>query len=201
MILLGGTSGTGKSTVAAELALRLDIGRIQSTDLLREVMRLLISPTLVPEVHMSSYEAWRNIRCSPGTNPVAFDLLVEGYRAQVAKVALAILSVSGADELVQAIAAGDKAMVSRAPGVGPKLAGRIISELKDKVDGLALAAGLEPAVPAAVSGTRADAVSALVNLGYREKDALKAVGKARSDNPDGEFEELIRAALRLLSRA
>lgn len=101
-----------------------------------------------------------------------------------AKVALAILSVLSIDELTHAVAAGDKAQVGRASGVGPKLAGRIVSELKDKVANLALgvsSAGGEGAAPAPAGGaspaTR-DATSALVNLGYSPSDALAAVSHA-----------------------
>lgn len=59
IVLVGGCTGTGKSTVAAELALRLDIGRIQSTDILRDVVRLFVPERHAPELHVSSYEAWR----------------------------------------------------------------------------------------------------------------------------------------------
>lgn len=103
-----------------------------------------------------------------------------------AKVALAILSVLSGDELTHSIAAQDKAQVGRANGVGPKLAGRIVTELKDKVAALALGpgAGLKGARAAApVAGGEAntatrDAVSALVNLGYSPSDALSAVSHA-----------------------
>ena len=102
-----------------------------------------------------------------------------------AKVALAILSVLSGDEITHAIAAGDKAQVGRANGVGPKLAGRIVTELKDKVAALALgpgAASTSGAVPkpgaAPMDGATRDAVSALVNLGYSASDALTAVSNA-----------------------
>jgi len=104
-----------------------------------------------------------------------------------AKVALAILSVLSGDEITHAVAAGDKAQVGRANGVGPKLAQRIITELKDKVAALALGPGagakgvkMAPAsgaVDAPSSATR-DATSALVNLGYSPSDALTAVSHA-----------------------
>ncbi len=113
-----------------------------------------------------------------------------------AKVALAILSVSGSDELVQAIAAGDKAIITRAAGVGAKLAGRIISELKDKVDGLALAAGLIQDAPAGGLGLRTDAVSALVNLGYTASLAAGAVSHAAANlGSEAPVEALIKAGL------
>ncbi len=122
-----------------------------------------------------------------------------------AKVCLGILSTLSADELVQAIASGDKAAVSRANGVGPKLATRIVSELKDKVGGMALAAhvggkgeGASPAVGGigAVSASTSDAVSALVNLGYTPSDSLRAVAHvAQSLGPDPSVEMLIGRAL------
>lgn len=117
-----------------------------------------------------------------------------------AKVALAILSVLSADQLVQAIAAADKATISRAPGVGPKLAVRLLSELKDKVANMALgpvaAVGGQAASQGAISGTISEAVSALVNLGYSASDALSAVSNAAAKlGEDCPLEELIRAGL------
>ena len=102
-----------------------------------------------------------------------------------ARVALAILGVLSPAELVQAVAAQDKAQISRAPGVGPKLAGRIASELRDKVSALALGsaahaggAGDATAAVPVDKGPVADAASALVNLGYGPAEALGAVSKA-----------------------
>ena len=95
-----------------------------------------------------------------------------------AKVALSLLSALNSDELALAIAAGDKAMLSRADGVGPKLANRLISELKEKIAGAGIAA-TPTATPTARAGdAAADAVSALVNLGYRRAEALGAVDRA-----------------------
>ncbi len=124
-----------------------------------------------------------------------------------ARVGLAILSVLSPEEAAQAIAAQDKALVARANGVGPKLAARIVSELKDKVGGMALgpvaaagAASGAPAQVAAGAGTE-DAVSALVNLGYSRSDAFGAVAKAvKALGPDAGTAALIRDALRELGR-
>ena len=116
-----------------------------------------------------------------------------------AKVALGILSALRGDELLQAIAAGDKATVTRAPGVGPKLAIRLLTELKDKVANMALGpvavkSGAAPAVDA--SGVVGEAVSALVNLGYSASDALNAVSRAAADlQGDPALPDLIRAGL------
>lgn len=116
-----------------------------------------------------------------------------------AKVALSLLSALNSDELALAIAAGDKAMLSRADGVGPKLANRLISELKDKVAGAGVAAP-PTTVPTARAGDAvADAVSALVNLGYRRAEALGAVDRAlRKLGPTARVEALIPAGLKEL---
>jgi Holliday junction DNA helicase RuvA len=121
-----------------------------------------------------------------------------------AKVALAILTAMGPDDLLQAVAAADKAAVSRANGVGPKLAARIVSELKDKVGGIALGAAAAIRVagtPAAAGGVDVDAVSALVNLGYGRSEAFGAVARAGSRLGDGApLGDLIRAGLEELSQ-
>ena len=113
------------------------------------------------------------------------------------KVALAILTVLTPDDLVTAIAAADRAAVSRASGVGPKLAARIVSELKDKVGNIALGPASTLSAGAAAGGTATqDAVSALVNLGYSASEALTAVsGGARRLGPEAATEALIRSAL------
>jgi Holliday junction DNA helicase RuvA len=120
-----------------------------------------------------------------------------------ARVALAILSALAPEALALAVAAGDKAALSRAEGVGPKLATRIASELKDKaqtvslrivVDGQNRAAGAPPA-----GSANAEAVSALVNLGYGRGDAFAAV-VAAAGGADLPLDELIRKALKTLSR-
>ena len=109
-----------------------------------------------------------------------------------AKVGLAILSALGADDLARALASGDRAAVTRANGVGAKLATRILSELKDKVGEMALG-------PAAVlddTGAAGDAASALVNLGYGASEALGAVSQAAGKiGQDAGTEALIRAGL------
>ena len=119
-----------------------------------------------------------------------------------AKVAMAILGVMGPDELLQAIAAGDRASLTRASGVGPKLASRVVAELKDKVGGIALGGGAVTQMVALAGSSRAgDAVSALVNLGYRRVEAFGAVATvARDLGTDAPVESLIRAGLRELSR-
>ncbi|MGJ3260679.1 MAG: Holliday junction branch migration protein RuvA [Rhodospirillales bacterium] len=126
-----------------------------------------------------------------------------------AKVGLAIQSVLSNDEVSRAILSGDKTAITRAAGVGPKLAARIISELKDKVGSITLGQTLKTevghtaGVPAGgAQGAVSDAVSALVNLGYSPSQALGVVAEAA-----GEFGEnadvgvLIKAGLSKLAPA
>jgi Holliday junction DNA helicase RuvA len=120
-----------------------------------------------------------------------------------AKVALAILSAIAPNDLTLAIVAQDKAMLARADGVGPRLAARIANELKDKVGGLALAAtnAATPAPQANDPGPTGDAVSALVNLGYRRAEAFGAVAAAsRRLGGDAKVDALIRAGLQELAQ-
>lgn len=124
-----------------------------------------------------------------------------------ARVALAILSVLTPEALTQAVAAQDKAAVARANGVGPKLAQRIVSELKDKVGGMSLGPAAAPASPTAGGASAPadaaaseDAVSALVNLGYGRGDAFTAVAKAARTGEGSDTAALIRLALRELGR-
>jgi Holliday junction DNA helicase RuvA len=127
-------------------------------------------------------------------------LTVQGVGA---RVGLAILSVLGPQELADAIIAQDKAMITRASGVGPRLAARILTELRDKVSGIeAFAPAVSEAGPASGRDRAAldDAVSALVNLGYRRGDAFGAVsGAMRTLGDDAAVEELIRAGLKELT--
>ncbi len=128
-------------------------------------------------------------------------LTVQGVGA---KVALAILGSLSPDQLLQAIVAQDKAALTRADGVGPKLAGRIVAELRDKAGNVILPAVTE-SVAGAIAGdgldrVAADAVSALVNLGYGRSDAFGAVVAATRDAGASSVESVITAALRELGR-
>ena len=153
-----------------------------------------------------------------GEEQQAFKLLtaVQGVGG---RVALAILSVMSAQDLATAIAAEDKRAVTRADGVGPKLAQRIVSEMKDKIP-LLVGSGMTPVAAAAVSGAKAaptapqpaapeganvavaDAVSALANLGYDRSDAHRAALKAAQELGEGaSLDDLIRAGLKALAPA
>ena len=125
--------------------------------------------------------------------------LLTGVQGVGGRVALSILSVLDEAELSRAIASQDKAMVARANGVGPKLAERIVRELKDKVGGIANGpAGVALSAP---SGAATDAVSALANLGFRPAEASAAVAAAADELGDGVgLDALVRLALRKASR-
>jgi Holliday junction DNA helicase RuvA len=121
-----------------------------------------------------------------------------------ARLALAVLSAVAANDLTLAIVAQDKAMLARADGVGPRLAARIVNELRDKVGGLVLAAtnAAAPVLAASEPGVTGDAVSALVNLGYRRAEAFGAVAAAsRRLGGDAKVDALIRAGLQELAQA
>ncbi len=111
------------------------------------------------------------------------------------RAALAILGAIGTDGVAQAIAAGDWAAMRRAPGIGPKLAQRIVLELKAK------GPAFDGPLPASVlaRGPTAEALSALGNLGYAPGEAAAAVAQAAGAAPDADTGGLIRAALRLLA--
>ena len=114
------------------------------------------------------------------------------------RVALAILSVLDPNELTRAIANGDKAMIARANGVGPKLAQRIAMELRDKAGGVALGPG---AAPAAAGSASADAIAALANLVFRPAEASAAVAAASDElGPGAGLDALVRLALRKAAR-
>lgn len=140
-----------------------------------------------------------------------------------AKASMAILGALGAEGVARAITLGDARAVQAAPGVGPKLAQRVILELKAKAPavmarGVSLAGTaeldevIEPApaakparpAPRAAEGAKraaqsADALSALLNLGYGQSDAAQAVATAAGEAPEAEAPALIRAALKLLA--
>ncbi len=136
--------------------------------------------------------------------------LLTGVQGVGPRMALAILGVLAPGDLATAIAAGDRAALGRADGVGPKLAQRVIGELKDKAGALAApapaAAGTAPVAAVAPAGGDAadraveDAVSALVNLGYGRTEAFTAIARVR-DGLAGQptVEALIPAALKALA--
>ena len=113
------------------------------------------------------------------------------------KVALAILSALSTSEVQTACSNGDAAMVARAQGVGPKLAGRIVNELKDKAGALPSSGGGIGVAAIPAGGASADAVSALENLGFKPATAARAVALALDELGEGAGEgDLIRVALK-----
>jgi Holliday junction DNA helicase RuvA len=174
------------------------LGRLATGD-----VASLVVETHVREDHIHLYGFLEQSEC-------AWFKLLTTVQGVGAKVALGILSVIKEDELFQAIAAADKATITRAPGVGPKLAVRLLTELKDRVATISIGAGtgsvgssIDAAqASGAVAGTMTEAVSALVNLGYSASHSLTAVSAAHGRLGDGvELEELIRAALGELAPA
>ncbi len=128
--------------------------------------------------------------------------LLQTVQSVGARVALNILSALSTREIERAVALGDKAAIGRAQGVGPKLALRIVTELKDKAPSMMLRAhahdGVSPAV--APRGAEADAVSALIKLGYSDGEAAESVARAGRENQEATADILIRDALRSLGR-
>jgi Holliday junction DNA helicase RuvA len=115
------------------------------------------------------------------------------------RVALAILSVLDPGELAAAVSSGDKAMVARANGVGPKLAQRIVNELAGKLGSPALAGAIGTSAPR--GGPAADALSALANLGFKPAEASAAVSAANEElGPDASLDALVRLALKKAAR-
>jgi Holliday junction DNA helicase RuvA len=120
-----------------------------------------------------------------------------------ARVALSVLSALSSRELARAVALGDKAAVGRAQGIGPKLATRIVTELKDKAPSMMLrghADEIALAVIAAPTGPEADAVSALVKLGYTPGQAAEAVARSAREFAGASTEVLLRESLRGMAR-
>jgi len=124
-------------------------------------------------------------------------IAVSGIGPRLAQV---VLSGMAPDELIAALAAGDVARLVRIPGVGKKTAERMVVELRDKLQALAAQLPAARAAAAGSAGSDSDLVAALVNLGYKPSLAAGAVGAARKEAPEAAFHELLRLALRRLSR-
>jgi Holliday junction DNA helicase RuvA len=129
--------------------------------------------------------------------------LLQTVQGVGARVALGLLSVLAPDELARAVAAQDKAALARASGVGPRLASRIASELRERLVDLPLPGGTSDSLPlVGASGAAADAVSALINLGYGRSEAHAAIAKAAASLGErAAADALIRSGLRDLAGA
>lgn len=125
-----------------------------------------------------------------------FELLL-GASGVGPTLALKILSGMNVEELVPAIRTGDIARLTKIPGVGRKTAERMVVELKDKLEAVAIEA--EKPAPASPAGVESDVKSALVNLGYDERTADAAVAEAKREAGATNFEKLLREALLTLS--
>jgi Holliday junction DNA helicase RuvA len=131
--------------------------------------------------------------------------LLQNVQGVGTKVALSILGVLEPQEIANAIALQDKAQVGRAPGVGPKVAQRIVSELRDKAPALLVAGGMgmpasAPGAPGQMSAA-SDAMSALINLGYSAAEANAAVASVSAKlGAEAKAEELIRQGLKELAK-
>ena len=131
--------------------------------------------------------------------------LLQTVQGVGAKAALSILSALSPDDVILAISAGDKAMITRADGVGPKLAQRIVNELVDKAAGFSLGSGAKLADNSGSSSQNTnaainDAVSALVNLGYGRGEAHAAVVLVAAETKQDTVEALLPLALKELGR-
>ena len=175
------------------------------------------------DVHGVGYQVQASTRTLDGLGPIGGDVLLltelqvredgwtlfgfgsagerEAFRQLTSvqgvggRVALAILSVLDPTELAAAVSRGDKAMVARANGVGPKLAQRIVNELAGKLGSPALAGAA--GAPLARGGPAADALSALANLGFKPAEASAAVAAANEElGSDASLDALVRLALR-----
>lgn len=123
--------------------------------------------------------------------------LLTGIQGVGSKMALAVLSALSTEELQRACISADAAMVARAQGVGPKLAGRIVNELRDKAGGLPASPGAAGMIAAPAGSVSIDAVSALQNLGFKPNVATEAVARAMEELGDGAgLNDLIRVALK-----
>jgi Holliday junction DNA helicase RuvA len=125
-----------------------------------------------------------------------FELLL-GASGVGPSLALKILSGMNVEELVPAVRGGDIARLTKIPGVGRKTAERMVVELKDKLEAVAIEA--EKPAPASPAGVEADVKSALVNLGYDERTADAAVAEAKREAGAASFEKLLRLTLTALS--
>ncbi len=125
--------------------------------------------------------------------------LLQTVQGVGARVALAVLSILTPEQLARALAAQDRAALTRASGVGPRLAGRIMGELRDRLVDLPLPAAAT-AIPGPPGGAAADAVSALINLGYGRSEAHAAIAKAAATlGEQAAVDALIRTGLQELA--
>jgi Holliday junction DNA helicase RuvA len=155
------------------------------------------SPVMLEVRQVIREDSWQLYGFISGGEKRAFDLLM-GVQHVGPKLALAVLSNLAPDELVAAIGREDAARLEAVKGVGAKVAERIVRELRDKAAELRLIAPL-PSAAADGGGLLEDALSALINLGYRPAQAKAALESVAPANPGEELEPLLRKALAALA--
>ena len=203
MVEVGPRDGLQNEPGAVSTAAKVElIDRLGAAGVTLIEVGSVVSPKRVPQMAETADVVTGSSRLE-GVRHAALTPNLQGYEAAMAagvqgvgaKVALAILSILSPAEVQAAIAKADAAMVARANGVGPKLAQRIVNELKDKAGGVAIGGGAGATVPA--SGAANDAVSALLNLGFKPAEASNAVGAASDElGPSATLDALVRLALR-----
>lgn len=114
------------------------------------------------------------------------------------RIGIALLSIGSPSEIIQAVASGNKEKLTQAEGVGPKLATRIINELKDKIQKLDINISISSNEEVLADNNQHDTLSALLSLGYKRNDIIATLKQI--DNPSGSTQELIRACLAQLTR-
>ncbi len=132
ILMIGGAPGVGKSTMSTEIATRLNITRSQSTDMLREVMRTLVAPQLTPELHHSSFDAWKASPSSVHRSSVS-DLIIEGFHRQADLVEVATEAV------LQRALRENVSLLLEGVHVRPSLAGSISADTEAVVVPIMLA--------------------------------------------------------------
>ncbi len=203
--MIGKLSGTIDSVTGSQVILDVNgVGYVVtcSARTLRQIGAVKSATSLLVETHVRE-DAINLYGFSEAEERDWFNLLttVQGVGA---RVALSILSSLSPEQLAQVIVAQDKAALTQADGVGPKLGLRLVTELKDKVPAFMAKPislhGAKDAGAAIPNSVASDAVSALINLGYRRAEAFAAVATASRQNQSAKLDELIRLSLAELSR-
>jgi holliday junction DNA helicase RuvA len=174
----------------------------------RLLSRVHVGETSVLHVETKVSEAAITLYAFGSDEERAWFVRLQDVHGVAGKAAMAILDAITPAELMDAIALGDASVLTRAKGVGKKLAERITGELAGKPPPMgrfgkfetAQVAGLASAPVAAATGVRSEAISALANLGYAQSDAARAVASAAKDAGDDDVSLLIKAALKELAR-
>lgn len=196
---------TGRIAEVGDTCIMIDVGGVGyvaqcSARTLRQMGGVGTAATLFIETLVRE-DAITLIGFAEAEEKAAFKTIT-GVQGVGTKVALSILSSLSPAQLAAAILNGDKTLLCSADGVGPKLAARLATELKDKTAQLAggsVAAFPKAAVPAPEGGLAGDAVSTLANLGFRREEAFAAVMSVLEQDKTIGFDGLVRASLKELA--